>query len=47
MSRTEKGTPHCKLPAVKRLIPEGKVRMTMTALVGVIVSVQQIDTVAA
>ena len=30
----EKGTPHCKLPAVKRLIAEDKVRMTKTALVG-------------
>ena len=30
----EKGTPHCKLPVVKRLISEGKVRMTRTALVG-------------
>jgi len=30
----EKGTPHCTLPAVKRLISEGKVRMTRTALVG-------------
>jgi motility quorum-sensing regulator/GCU-specific mRNA interferase toxin len=30
----EKGTPHCKLPVVKRLVDEGKVRMTRTALIG-------------
>ena len=30
----EKGTPHCKLPVVKRLVGEGKVRFTRTALVG-------------
>jgi motility quorum-sensing regulator/GCU-specific mRNA interferase toxin len=30
----EKGTPHCKLTVVKRLIGESKVRMTRTALVG-------------
>jgi len=30
----EKWTPHCKLAAVRRLIAEGKVRMTRTALVG-------------
>jgi motility quorum-sensing regulator/GCU-specific mRNA interferase toxin len=30
----EKRTPHCKLPVVKRLVGEGKVRMTRTALVG-------------
>ena len=28
------GTPHCKLPVVKRLVAEGRVRMTKTALVG-------------
>lgn len=30
----EKGTPHCKLVFVRRLVGEGKVRMTKTALVG-------------
>jgi len=30
----EKWTPHCKLAVVRRLIAEGKVRMTRTALVG-------------
>lgn len=30
----EKGTPHCKLPAVKALIEAGKVRMTASAVVG-------------
>lgn len=30
----EKGTPHCKLSVVKRLIAQGRVRMTKTALVG-------------
>ena len=30
----EKGTPHCKLPVVKRLVAQGRVRMTKTALVG-------------
>ena len=30
----EKGTPHCKLAVVRRLIAEGKVRMTKSALVG-------------
>ena len=30
----EKGTPHCKLQVVKRLIAEGRVRITKTALVG-------------
>ncbi len=30
----EKGTPHCKLSVVKAMIEEGKVRSTMSALVG-------------
>jgi motility quorum-sensing regulator / GCU-specific mRNA interferase toxin len=30
----EKWTPHCKLAVVRRLIAQGKVRMTRTALVG-------------
>ncbi len=30
----EKGAPHCKLAVVRRLVSEGKVRMTKTALVG-------------
>ena len=30
----EKGTPHCKLSVIKRLVGEGKVRTTKTALVG-------------
>ena len=30
----EKGTPHCKLQVVKRLVAEGRVRMTKTALAG-------------
>lgn len=30
----EKGSPHCKLAVVRRLVGEGKVRMTKTALVG-------------
>lgn len=30
----EKGSPHCKLPVVKRLVAEGKVRMTKSALFG-------------
>ena len=30
----EKATPHCKLAVVRRLLGEGKVRMTKTALVG-------------
>ena len=30
----EKGTPHCKLQVVRRLIVEGRVRMTKTALFG-------------
>ena len=30
----EKSTPHCKLPVVKGLIEAGKVRATMSALVG-------------
>jgi len=30
----EKGTPHCKLMVVKRLVAQGRVRMTKTALVG-------------
>lgn len=30
----EKGTPHCKLSAVKAMIEAGKVRSTMSALAG-------------
>jgi len=30
----EKGTPHCKLPAVKALIGAGRVRATASAFVG-------------
>ena len=30
----EKGTPHCKLAVVRRLVGQGKVRMTKTALIG-------------
>lgn len=30
----EKGTPHCKLSAVKKLIEVGKVRMTASAAAG-------------
>ena len=30
----EKGTPHCKLVVVRRLVAQGKVRMTKTALLG-------------
>ena len=30
----EKSTPHCKLPRVKALLLEGKVRSTFTALAG-------------
>ncbi len=30
----EKWTPHCKLAVVRRLVGQGKVRMTKTALVG-------------
>jgi motility quorum-sensing regulator / GCU-specific mRNA interferase toxin len=30
----EKGTPHCHLPAVKALIQAGKVRATVSSLVG-------------
>lgn len=30
----EKGTPHSRLAVVRRLLGEGKVRMTKTALVG-------------
>lgn len=30
----EKSTPHCKLPIVKAMIAEGKVRSTMSALAG-------------
>jgi motility quorum-sensing regulator / GCU-specific mRNA interferase toxin len=30
----EKSTPHCKLPRVKALLLEGKVRSTFTALTG-------------
>lgn len=30
----EKSTPHCKLPRVKALLLEGKVRATFTALTG-------------
>lgn len=30
----EKSTPHCKLPTLKRLIAEGKVRMTASSVIG-------------
>ena len=30
----EKRTPHCKLPVVKALVTEGKVRSTLSALAG-------------
>lgn len=30
----EKSTPHCKLPIVKAMVAEGKVRSTMSALAG-------------
>lgn len=29
----EKSTPHCKLPVLKRLIKEGKVRMTKSSVI--------------
>jgi len=30
----EKSTPHCKLPIIKAMIEEGKIRMTWTAISG-------------
>jgi motility quorum-sensing regulator/GCU-specific mRNA interferase toxin len=30
----EKGTPHCKLPIVRQLIAQDRVRMTKSALIG-------------
>ena len=30
----EKSTPHCKLPVVKAMITEGRVRSTLSALAG-------------
>jgi len=30
----EKGTPHCRLPIIKAMVAEGKVRSTLSALAG-------------
>jgi len=47
----EKSTPHCKLPAIKSLVAEGKVRATYSALAGAAVLgfdfQEMIDVVAA